>query len=209
MRKVKHDLSLLCKILRNSLSLKIQHCCKVVIDLFCFTQYFACAVFRLTSMTAKPTEKAREICTRGAVLHYVSSPQHRPYLFLVDLVYNKHQAQVCNQYLISLLDSIPGRKLKNHSSVFTVNNLVLFFPRCSPPRLTTLTKLTCEKPTRRKMQTACSVTLKGRRMLTEQNLCMFHLFRLKLFSVFCQCSVVDQFKAFGCFKKIMSNVKYK
>ena len=110
-----------------------------------------------------------------------------------------HQAQVCNHYFISLLDSISGKKHENHSSVFMVNNLVLFFPRFSPARLPTLTKLTCERPTRRKMQTACLVTLKDRRMLNEPILCVFHFFRLKIFSVFCQCSVVGQFKTFGCF----------
>jgi len=34
--------------------------------------------------------------------------------------------------------------------------------------------------------------------LTEPNLFVFQLFRLRVFSVFCQCSVVGQFKAFAC-----------
>ena len=128
--------------------------------------------------SSKPTGKAWEICTRGLVLHYVLSTHHRPYQLLVDLENcTKHQAQVCNHYFISLLDSISGKKHKNHSSVFMVNNLVLFFPRFSPPRLPTLTKLACEIPTRRKMQTAYLVTLKGRRMFNEPNLCVFQLFR--------------------------------
>lgn len=176
----------------NSLSCDIFSWDGLLVDLiFCSGSRFTDHVLS-SQFQNQRSEKAREICTRGLVRFVFSSQT-------VLIPCWPHQAQVCNHYFISLLDSISGKKHKNHSSVFMVNNLVLFFPRFSPARLPTLTKLTCEKPTRRKMQTACLVTLKDRRMLNEPILCVFHFFRLKIFSVFCQCSVVGQFKTFGCF----------